>query len=116
MRKLFQPTTLQSYSYLPDNSSIKQTNNLFVFIAFSTLIIMCLIPEISLATTLENQLDKVGVLASGKFKTIGLTAATIGGSIWSVVKGNLKLTAIIIAIGITLSLYLEWVKGGMQIA
>jgi hypothetical protein len=80
------------------------------------LIVACVYPEAVLAATLEQQLDKVGVVANGKFKTIGLTAATIGGGIWSVVKGNLKLAGIIIVIGITLSLYLEWIAGGMVVS
>lgn len=80
------------------------------------LIAVCIYPEYAVAATLEAQLDKVGVVANGKFKTIGLTAATIGGGIWSVVKGNLKLAGIIVAIGIVLSLYLEWIAGGMTIS
>jgi hypothetical protein len=82
-------------------------------LVLAALIAACIYPEITLAANLEQQLDKVGTVANGKFKTIGLTAATIGGAIWSVVKGNIKLTGIIIAIGISMSLYLEWIKDGM---
>jgi hypothetical protein len=86
-------------------------------VAMFALVVMCVYPEVVLAANnLEQQLDKVGAVANGKFKTIGLTAATIGGGIWSVVKGNLKLAGIIIAIGITLSLYLEWIAGGMVVS
>jgi hypothetical protein len=86
-------------------------------IAMFALIVACMYPDSALAVNnLEQQLDKVGAVANGKFKTIGLTSATIGGGIWSVVKGNLKLAGIIIVIGITLSLYLEWIAGGMVIS
>ena len=88
---------------------------LVTFSAMIGLLLICLYPESVMAANLEQQLDRVGAVANGKFKTIGLTAATIGGSIWSVVKGNLKLTGIIIAIGICMSLYLEWIAGGMVI-
>jgi hypothetical protein len=100
------------------NSSI--LGSLFIhympLLVFCALIATCIYPETALAVNLEDQLDKVGKIANGKFKTIGLTAATIGGAIWAVVKGNLKLAGIIIAIGVTLSLYLEWIAGGMVIA
>ena len=72
-------------------------------------------PDITLAATLEDQLDQVGTLATGKFKTIGLSAATIGGAILSVLKGNIKLTGIIVAIGVVLGLYLEWIESGMRL-
>jgi len=86
-------------------------------LALFALVAMCVYPEAALAAAnLEQQLDKVATVANGKFKTVGLTAATIGGGIWSVVKGNLKLAGIIIAIGITLSLYLEWIAGGMVVS
>lgn len=87
--------------------------NSIPILALAALIAACIYPEIALAGNLEQQLDKVGTVANGKFKTIGLTAATIGGAIWSVVKGNIKLTGVIIAIGVSMSLYLEWIKDGM---
>ncbi|MCP5363377.1 MAG: hypothetical protein H6911_05430 [Rickettsiaceae bacterium] len=73
-------------------------------------------PEVTLATSLEGQLDKIGSVASGKFKTVGLSAATIAAGIWSVLKGNLKLTGIVVAIGVSLSIYLSWLSGGMVIS
>lgn len=103
------------HNYLPDKFKTKLTMDSITFVAFIALLLLCMYPDTSLATSLEGQLDKVGGIANGKFKTIGLTAATIAGSIWSVVKGNLKLTGIIIAIGVSLSLYLEWITGGMKL-
>ncbi len=99
------------YSYLSERLTIKS----IAFLAWAVLLVVFLNPETVLAVNLEDQLDKVNAVATGKFKTIGLTAATIGGAIWAVVKGNLKLTGIIIAIGISMSLYLEWIAGGMQL-
>ena len=94
------------------------------FIALTFLFIfcfICLFPEITLAnatatpTSLESQLDKVGGLANGKLKTIGISAATILSAIWSVVRGNIKLAGGIVAIGVILALYLEWIAGGMKV-
>ena len=85
-------------------------------LAFVAALMFCMYPEITLATSLEGQLDKVGDLAKGKFKVVGLSLATIAGGIWSVFKGNIQLTVIIVAIGITLSIYLTWLAGGMTIS
>jgi hypothetical protein len=101
----------KNYSYL----SARPTINFIVFLAWSVLLLICLYPDSALAVTLEEQLDKVNSVATGKFKTIGITAATIGGAIWSIVKGNLKLTGVIIAIGISMSLYLQWIADGMKL-
>jgi hypothetical protein len=105
IRRVKNSSTLESFfaDYMP-------------LLALGILIAACIYPDCALAANLEQQLDKVGAVANGKFKTIGLTAATIGGGIWSVVKGNLKLAGIIVAIGITLSLYLEWIAGGMVVS
>lgn len=99
----------------------QQSNNIGVSADSITLlvfaaVIFCMYPEVTLATSLEGQLDKIGDIASGKFKTVGLSAATIAAGIWSVLKGNLKLTGIIVAIGISLSIYLSWLSGGMTIS
>ncbi len=99
----------------------QQANNIGVsadsitLLAFAAAVIFCMYPEVTLATSLECQLDKIGGIASGKFKTVGLSAATIAAGIWSVLKGNFKLTGIVIAIGISLSIYLTWLGGGMTI-
>lgn len=101
----------------PGVAAISATEGVLInsipILALAALIAACIYPDIALAGNLEQQLDKVGTVANGKFKTIGLTAATIGGAIWSVVKGNIKLTGVIIAIGVSMSLYLEWIKDGM---
>lgn len=100
----------------------QQANNIGVsadsitLLTFAAAVIFCMYPEVTLATSLEGQLDKIGDIASGKFKTVGLSVATIAAGIWSVIKGNLKLTGLIVAIGITLSIYLSWLGGGMVIS
>jgi hypothetical protein len=85
-------------------------------LSFAAAVIFCMYPEITLATSLEGQLDKIGEIASGKFKTVGLTVATIAAGIWSVIKGNISITIIVIVIGVSLSIYLTWLSGGMVIS
>ncbi|WP_342259846.1 hypothetical protein [Candidatus Tisiphia endosymbiont of Metellina segmentata] len=86
---------------------------------FLTLSIMfcvnMLFPETSFATTLEGQLDRIGGISTGKLKTIGISGATILSSIWAVVRGNIRLAGAIVAIGIILGFYLDWVSSGMKI-
>lgn len=104
-------TTLQKPQ---SNRSTTTATSTITWLVIIMSTITILYPDIVLAdASLEQQLDKIGAVANGKFKTIGLTAATIAGAIWSVIQGNVKLTGIIIAIGICLSLYLEWIAGGM---
>jgi hypothetical protein len=73
-------------------------------------------PENVLAVKLEEQLDSINKLTTGKFKTYGISGATIAGGIWSLFKGNIKMTGVIVAIGVILGYYLSWVDGGMVIA
>lgn len=83
-----------------------------------TLLIACyfyLFSESALANSLEGQLDRIGGLSTGKLKTIGISGATILSSIWAVVRGNLRLAGAIVAIGIILGFYLDWVASGMKI-
>lgn len=73
------------------------------------------LPEIAFAdNTIESQLDKINTLTTGKLKTVGITGATIGGFLWSIFKGNAKLAGIIIVLGLAMSIYLNWVGGGMH--
>ncbi|WP_245207378.1 hypothetical protein [Rickettsia fournieri] len=76
----------------------------------------CLFQEIVFANSLEGQLDKIGGLSTGKLKTIGISGATILAAIWAVVKGNLRFAGAIVAIGIILGFYLDWVSAGMKIS
>lgn len=78
--------------------------------------LVLLLSEIASATTLESQLDKIGTLSSTKLKTIGISGATILSSIWAVVRGNIKLAGAIVAIGVILGLYLEWINAGMKVS
>ena len=89
-----------------------------VLMSLAMLIAICMFPEMSLAAdvTVENQLDKVGTLANGKLKIVGLSVATVIGGIASVIKGNIKFAAIIVGIGVFLSLFLEWIAAGMKLA
>jgi|GEM_PF-4726825 len=83
------------------------------------LLIFCvnvILSEVALGETLEGQLDRIGGLSTGKLKTIGISGATILSSIWAVVRGNLRLAGAIVAIGIILGFYLEWVSSGMKIS
>lgn len=76
----------------------------------------CLFQEIVFANSLEGQLDKLGGLSTGKLKTIGISGAMILAAIWAVVRGNLRFAGAIVAIGIILGFYLEWVSAGMKIS
>ncbi|MFP3011779.1 MAG: hypothetical protein ACEY3D_01975 [Rickettsia sp.] len=78
--------------------------------------LVLMVSEIASATTLETQLDKIGTLSGGKLKTIGISGATILSSIWAVVRGNIKLAGAIVAIGVILGLYLEWINAGMKVS
>ena len=89
-------------------------NKLLKGLCFAALVLM--VSEIASATTLETQLDKIGTLSSTKLKTIGISGATILSSIWAVVRGNIKLAGAIVAIGVILGLYLEWINAGMKVS
>ena len=91
-----------------------------VLMSLAMLVAICMFPEISLAADLgvvsaEGQLDKVGTLANGKLKTVGITVATVCGGTGAMIKGNPKAALIIVVIGIVLALFLEWVAGGMRL-
>ena len=87
-----------------------------VFIMLTVCYFYVLLPEPVFATTLEGQLDRIGGLSMGKLKTIGISGATILSSIWAVARGNLRLAGAIVAIGIILGFYLEWISGGMKVS
>ncbi|MCC8371773.1 MAG: hypothetical protein LN568_03345 [Rickettsia endosymbiont of Pseudomimeciton antennatum] len=89
------------------------------FISFVILMVLCayiFLPEVVLATSLEGQLDRIGNLSTGKLKTIGISGATILSSIWAIAIGKLRLAGAIVAIGVILGFYLEWIAGGMKVA
>ncbi|WP_084215423.1 hypothetical protein [Candidatus Orientia mediorientalis] len=80
------------------------------------LLIICVFSfESALASTLENQLDKIGNLSSGKLKTIGISSVTILSSIFAVARVNIRLAGVMVAIGIVLDFYLDWIASGMKI-
>lgn len=87
-------------------------------LSYIVCIIFCcfLFQELVFANSLEGQLDKIGGLSTGKLKTIGISGATILAAIWAVVKGNLRFAGAIVAIGIILGFYLDWVSSGMKIS
>jgi len=115
MEQLFKLNPDISRGLQNQSRDLKIIRNVIAICTMGLFLIISLYPEISLAVSLDEQLTKVSGIANGTFKTVGLASATIGGGIWSVVKGNIKLTGIIIAIGVTLSLYLEWISSGMVI-
>jgi ABC-type multidrug transport system fused ATPase/permease subunit len=86
-----------------------------VMISFALLIAICMYPELSLASSFEAQLDKTNTLVDGKGKTIGITVATVLATVVAMAKGNPKVAATVVGIGVTMGLFLEWVKGGMTL-
>ena len=75
-----------------------------------------LLPESVWAVKLEEQLETVNTLTTGKVKTIGVTGATILGFVWAILKGNPKLAGIIVALGLMMGFYLNWVSKGMTLS
>ena len=75
-----------------------------------------LLPESVWAVKLEEQLETVNTLTTGKVKTIGVTGATILGFVWAIFKGNPKLAGIIVALGLMMGFYLNWVSKGMTLS
>ncbi|MBF8246680.1 MAG: hypothetical protein ISN64_01640 [Rickettsia sp.] len=65
------------------------------------------------AANLETQMNQIQKFNNDYLKKIGLTGATIWGSVWAAIKGNLKLAGTIVAIWLILNLYLKWIEGGM---
>lgn len=64
----------------------------------------------SVASALEQQLDKINTLAQGKFLKVGLGVGTVIGATMAIVKGSVALAGAIIGIAIALSYFLGWVQ------
>ncbi len=73
-----------------------------------------LCPEEAQAT-LVKQVTKTSNIINGPIKKLGLTAATLGGLTFSIVKGNVKLAGLVLLIAGITSLTLAWVGGDMSI-
>lgn len=108
---------ISKYFTRSDSKQLNEQSS-YQSITFAIFIMFCcylLLPDLAWATTLEGQLDRIGGLSSGKLKTIGISGATILSSIWAVVRGNIRLAGAIVAIGIILGFYLEWIASGMKV-
>lgn len=64
----------------------------------------------SLASALEQQLDRINTLAQGKILKVGLGVGTVIGAIMAIVKGSVALAGAIIGIAIALSYFLGWIQ------
>jgi len=84
-----------------------------VFLAMA--VIWLFSPEIAAATSLEGQLTAVNGTVS-KAKIWGVSGASILVLIGSIVKGNIKLAGLVVAIGVIGAFYLQWIDGGMKLA
>lgn len=93
----------------------KMRSHAFFCTCLVLLTLYILFPEWVWAVKLEDQLETVNTLATGKFKTIGVTGATITGFVWAIFKGNPKLAGIIVALGLMMGFYLNWVLKGMNL-
>ena len=83
--------------------------------ALVILCLVCLFPEVGLATSIESQLEKASLL-TGKVKTVGITGSTICAFIWAMFRGRPGLAGAVVAIGVVAGFYLEWVAGGLKVA
>lgn len=81
-----------------------------------SLMVLTLFPEIASAVTIEQQLDKVGGLATGKLKTYGVAGSSIFGGAYALFKGNMKAAGAIVFIGVVLAFFLGWVDAGMKVS
>ncbi len=86
-----------------------------VIVSFALLMVICMYPALSLAATIEDQLDRTNTLVTGKGKTIGVSVAAIFGTVVAMFKGNPKLAGMIVGIGVFMALFLEWIGGGMKL-
>lgn len=80
------------------------------------LLSFCVVPEVFAVVNLEQQLDKISVLTSGKIKTVGISFATIACAIYAIIKSSPLLAVTIVGIGAGLAYYLEWIAGGMTLS
>ena len=72
-------------------------------------------PDIAFAVTIEDQLNKVGGLMSGKVKKIGLSSAAIIGCIVGVFTRSPKTAGIVILAAVMSAGLLQWIDGGMKV-
>ena len=84
-----------------------------VFLAMA--VIWLFAPQIAAATSLETQLA-AGYGTVSKAKIWGVSGASILVLIGSIVKGNIKLAGLVVAIGVIGAFYLQWIDGGMKLA
>jgi hypothetical protein len=95
--------------------SQKYKQHITCLFLYSFIFMLIFNPDNVFAVKLEEQLDSINKLTTGKFKSYGISAATIAAGIWSLFKGNIKMTGVIVSIGLILGYYLEWIAGGMII-
>ena len=95
------------------NFVLRQKSTLLYSIGFLGLLGIIFFSDIAAAVTIEEQLDRVGVLTNGKVKVIGVTVSTLVGFFGAIVKGNIKIAIIILLTGIALAMMLAWIASGM---
>ncbi len=93
---------------------VRHKNTLF-YCGMAVIILGLMFPEVARAVSLEEQLDRVNTLTTGKVKTYGLTGAAILTGIGAVARGNIKLILTVIVILILVACVLLFIAGGMVV-
>jgi len=81
-----------------NNQKNNKISNYILFISLAVIICLLTLLDTSFAASLEKQLDTVNTMANDKAKKVFLTLAFLISSIVSVVKGNVKMIFVIVAI------------------
>ena len=110
------PRITLSFSQIKQKMRSYAKKNALLCSCLVLFLLWMLLPDSVWAVKLEEQLETVNALTTGKVKTIGVTGATILGFVWAIFKGNPKLAGIIVALGIMMGFYLNWVSKGMTLS
>lgn len=94
-----------TFKYL--KAKLKQKHNDLYWWAFSVMVMVC--PSLCRAVTLEEQLTRIQKLATGTGLKTGIAIATVIGAVYAMARHSIQMVLVVIAIGVALSYYLEWV-------
>lgn len=84
-----------------------------IFVIFAVFIV--LLPEVTLAGSLQKMTTDVSAFVVGDLKKLFVTGGGILGTSAALVKGNLKLAGAVGVVAVILAMFLTWVDAGMQV-